>query len=322
MKNLKLATLKLTLYCGLLFFSTLCADDPYAPIAVYSEIKDICHPTLDDYRRVQHYLTYGERSIIQRLDDYVSNARNFKIIGDTSDELPQSGSIAVNCDDSDRENCFIIYSSFNKNYPRGLKRLVEFLTKSDFKGHILYRLGGWPNVEEGDLALAHVPYAFKVCSFREAKRLGYKRAYWLDTAILPLVSLNTIFDMIKEKGYFVMANSHVIGPYMDVNAAAAFGVSMEQTHHIQSCCGGIFGVDFTNKKGAEIVDRWYKAAQNKVAFYSPRSDQNALSVILYQMGISDFVSLDRLAHNRNVINKDSLLLIEREFVNQLSGITK
>ncbi|WP_068471355.1 hypothetical protein [Candidatus Protochlamydia phocaeensis] len=306
-------------FCFLLLFSSfLAAEDALSPSDIYEEIADIYHPTLDDYRLIQNYLTNGYRPITARLRDYEPNARNFKIIGETEDELPSSGLIAVNSEESERENCLVAYSSFNKNYPRGLARLVNFVAKSDFKGHILYRLGGWPNVEGGSLVLAHVPYAFKVSFLKEAQRLGYKRAFWLDTAVLPYVSLNTIFKMIEEKGYFVLGNSHMIGPYMDPQAAAALGVTMEEANHIPSCSAGIFGVDFTSEIGAKIVDLWYNAALDPNAFFSPRSDQNALSVILYQLGISDFISIDRMAHNKNQINANTLIVIEREFVNELS----
>ena len=258
-----------------LLSSTSYAEDIYAPIPVYAHIKDINHPTLDDYRLIQSYLTHGERSIIKWLKDYEPNARNFKLIGNTEDELPVSGMIAVNCDENERENCLVVYSSFNKNYPKGLKRLIDFVSKSDFKGHILYQIGGWPNTEGGSLALAHVPYAFKSSFLKEAERRGYKRAFWLDTAILPIVSLNKIFDMIKEKGYFIMGNTHMIGPYMNDVAASAFGLTIADTNKIPSCSAGLTGIDFTNPKGKDILDAWYQAAHNKVAFFSPRSDQNA-----------------------------------------------
>lgn len=310
--------LHIVFFSHLLLASALNADDHYAPIPVYSQIKDILHPTDDDYRLIQDYLSNGERSIIKRLNDYEPNARNFKIIGEGQGQLPQFGSVAVNSNDTDRENCVIVYSSFNKNYPRGLKRLVKLLAASDFKGHVLWRLGGWPNAEGGSLPLAHVPYAFKVSFFKEAQRLGYKRAFWLDTSIVPHVSMNTIFDMIQEKGYFIMGNSHMIGPYMHGTAADAFGLTLEQTHSIPSCSAGITGIDFTNPMGLQILDAWHQAAHNAVAFFSPRSDQNALSMVLYKLGISDFIPISRLAHNKNEIKPDTLLRIEREFVNELS----
>lgn len=297
--------------------NTLYGEDIYRDIPVYQELSNLYNPTLDDLHKVQDYLTYGERSIIRYLQDYEPNARNFKIIGTSPEEQPFFGDIAVNCDDNERENCLVVYASFNKNYPRGLMRLINFVKNSDFRGHILYRIGGWPNAAEGSLALAHVPYAFKVSFLKEAQAKGFKRALWLDTSILPVVSLNTIFEMIQEAGYFSMGNSHNIGPYMTSPAIDAFGITFEEADKIPSCSAGITGLDFTTTIGKTILDRWYRAAENKVAFFSPRSDQNALSIILHSMGLK-LCPIERLAHNRSAINSETLLLIEREFVNELS----
>lgn len=301
----------------MLLSSPLCGDDHYADIPVYQELSSLTQPTLDDFYKIQEYLTYGERSIIRHLNDYEPNARNFKLIGTAPDEQPQYGDIAVNCDPSERENCIVVYASFNKNYPRGLKRLVEFVKNSDFRGHILYRLGGWPDVEGGSLDLAHVPYAFKVSFLKEAQAKGYKRAFWLDTAILPVVSLNALFEMIKKEGYFCMGNSHNIGPYMSEYALKAFNLTLEEANEIPSCSAGITGLDFTTEIGRTILEKWYAAAKNKVAFFSPRSDQNALSVILYSLNLP-LCPIKRLAHNRQEINEQTLLFIEREFVNEIS----
>lgn len=309
-------------YISIFFYliaACLVADDHYAPVEVYEQVSNLYNPTEEDYRLIQNYITHGERSIISRLQDYYPNARNFKIIGDTPEELPQQGLIAVNCDENQRENCVVLYASFNKNYPRGLKRLVNLIAQSDFKGHILYHLGGWPNVEGGSLRLAHVPYAFKVSALKEAEQLGFKRGFWLDTAIKPYVSLNAIFEIIEQKGYFIMGNSHMIGPYLHPDVANAFAIPFEETFQIPICSAGITGIDFTNKTGSQILHKWYQAACNPIAFFSPRSDQNALSIILYQMGLShQMVSIERLAHNPRQIRSDTLLLIEREYVNELS----
>jgi hypothetical protein len=282
-------------------------------IPIYKELSSITHPTIRDLGLVQHYLTYGERPLLKYLEDYQASARNFKLIGQLPNEFPQYGEIAVNCSPDDRENCVLIYSSFNKKYPKGLKRLVDVISKSDFKGHVLYRLGGWPDLETGSLVLAHVPYAFKVCFFREAQRKGYKRVFWMDTSLLPYVSLNKIFEMIQENGYFAMGNAHTVGPYMRHPAIDAFGIRLQQANHIPSCSAGIFGVDFTSQIGPKIIDAWYQAAQNEVAFFSPRSDQNALSIILYKLGLT-LCPISRLAHNPSEINSETLLLIQREYV--------
>ena len=47
--------------------------------------------------------------------------------------------------------------------------LVYLLSQSDYKSHILFQLGGWPNTEGGSLVLAHVPYVFKASILKEAQ---------------------------------------------------------------------------------------------------------------------------------------------------------
>lgn len=270
--------------------------------------------TEQDFKRVQKFLSRGKRPELKLLGDMEKRIRKFRIIGDKPDEMPEQGTVPVNCSADERENCLIVYASLNKGFPLGVKRLVNYVKNSDFKGHILYRIGGWPNVEEGDLKLAHVPYAFKPCFFREAKRLGYQRALWLDASILPRVSLNSIFDEIQRKGYFVMGGSGAIAPFMNEQAARDLNVTLDECSAIPSCSAGLFGVDFTNETASKSIDLWYQAAKAPYAFFSPRSDQNALSVILHHLGMRDFVSIETLAETHREIPKGALFIIDRGFV--------
>lgn len=290
-------------------------ETPKTSDELYSQIKDLNHPTTEDYLLIQNYLTNGTREEIRRLQDYNYEhvARTLKIFGSNPNEQLVKNTLYVNSSPEERENCVLVYATFNRNYPKGLERLVHHIANSDFKGHVLYQIGGWPNTEGGSLVLAHVPYAFKVSFFKEAERLGYKRAFWLDTAVVPLVSLNILFKEIEEKGYFIMGNTHFIEPYINESAANAFNLTRKQTKKIPSCSAGICGIDFTNPKGKEIIDRLYKAAFDKDAFFSSRSDQTALSIILYQMGIQDFVPISKLPHSVQEIKPDSLLLLDRGF---------
>lgn len=261
--------------------------------AIYQHIQDIYHPTLQDYYLIQDYLTHGKREGLELLEDTERLQRTMKIIGTEPHEIPQSGVISVNSSLEERENCLVLYASFNLHYPEGLKRLIELVKHSDFVGHIIYHIGGWPDLEGGSLTLAHVPFAFKICCIKEAQRLGYKRVLWLDTSIVPRVSLNSIFERIEKKGYFTVGNYHSVGQYCNAQAAAYFNFTPQETARIQSVQAGFLGVNFTHENGKNIVDSLYRAAQDKHAFYSARSDQNALSLILRQLNLSDFPDMGR-----------------------------
>ncbi len=285
------------------------------PGSFYGQIGDICHPSFNDYRILQNYLMNGTRENLDRLGNMVYGIRQMKLIGNPPNELPHSGSINVNCPKDSRENCILIYSTFNRNFPNALKRLLKLIVESDYKGHVLYRLGGWPNEAGGSLVLSHVPYGFKCSFFKEAERMGFKRVLWLDSAVVPVASLNDIFAMIEDKGYFVMGNSHMIGPYMNPITAVYFGLTMEQTQQIPSCSAGLFGVDLTQKVGKNLLNDWYHAAHDKDAFFSLRSDQNALSMLLSQYGLTDLTPLDRMPHAEmgDEIKPDSLFYLDRLF---------
>lgn len=137
---------------------------------------------------------------MDRLNDYKNRVRPFKIIGKSKKEHPIKDLVSVNCQDDQRKNWIILYTSFNKSYPEGLTRLINTIKNSDYHGHIIYYFGGWPNALGGDLVLAHVTYAFKVSSFKEAHRPGFKKSMFLDSAIMPVITLNRVFEVIESKG--------------------------------------------------------------------------------------------------------------------------
>ncbi|MBS0605550.1 MAG: glycosyltransferase family 2 protein [Verrucomicrobia bacterium] len=290
-------------------------ETPYG--LIYQQIQDICHPTLEDYRLVHNYLFYGIRPNLERISSlYYWGQRTIRIIGDDPGQIPMSGVVHINSSGEEKENCIILYSTYNRNYPRALARLLNCIAQSDFKGDVLYRIGGWPDEAGGSLLLSHVPYAFKPCFFKEARRLGYKRILWLDTAVIPVASLNEIFAMIEDKGYFVMGNAHMVGPFMNPQAAVYFGLTKEDTCKIPSCSSGLFGVDLSHKIGRDLLENWYRAAQDPDAFFTERPDQNALSILLYQSNISDFIDIRRMPHAEinEQIQPDSLFYLDRFFV--------
>jgi len=289
-------------------------ENEHSSKKVYAQIKDIYNPTIQDYYLIQDYLAKGEREGLEKLNYTARRQRNCKIIGNSPDLMPESGMIAVNTDVDDRENCLVLYASFNLHYPAGLKRLIQLVKESDFKGHILYHMGGWPDLEGGSLTLAHVPFAFKPCCFKEAKKLGFKRALWLDTSVIPLVSLNTIFAMIEEKGYFSIKNCHQVGPYCNSKTAAYFGLTHKQTYKIVSCQAGFLGVDFTTDQGNKIIDLWYQAAKDTHAFYSARSDQTALSLVLHQCNLTCLPDCTVNTHSPRRRTPSTLFVVDRRFV--------
>ena len=283
--------------------------------ALYDNVQDIKHPTVEEYKYVQDYI-HGRRDVDETIAyaNYIWIYNNFKMVGEKPEEIPETGICHVN---GGGDNCVILYASYNMAYIRGLRWLVDYIQNSDYQGDILYKIGGWPDLEGGSFVLAHVPYAFKVCFFKEAQSLGYKRVLWLDTSIIPLISLNDAFQWIEENETLIVGNDHAVGPYFtNRKSAAYFGLTAEDTFTIPSCSSGIFGVDLSTPKGRELIDWWYRAAQDPHAFYNPRPDQSVLSLILFKMGIGNWIDYHQIPHRDEDIKPDSLFLVDKDYVHK------
>jgi hypothetical protein len=284
---------------------------------IYRQIKDIFHPILKDFQLINSYLLSGERIHLDRLADIRMSQAGVRILSENPSEQPESGLLHVNTTGEKKENCILLYSTFNRNYPKGVKRQLSYIADSDFQGDVLYRIGGWPDEAGGSLVLAHVPYAFKASFFKEAERRGYKRILWMDSSVLPAVSLNQIFRLIEEKGYLVMGNApFMTGPFMNPQAAAFFGITHEETHQIPCCSAAVLGLDLTKKRSKDLLDHWYRAAQDPDAFFSARADQNALSILLYQYQIFDLIDIHRMPHPEfnHQVDENSLFTLDRLFI--------
>jgi len=267
---------------------------------------------LDEWKKIQHHI--DERKVPDELGDYKEGYASFKVIGTGPKELPQFERLYLKGGASERENCIILYASYNLNYPQGIQRLVKTISDSDYKGHVYYRIGGWPNTANGGLDSIDIPYGFKLCAFKEVQKLGYKRVLWMDASIIPVAKLNSIFsNMIKKQGYFVQANTHTVGKYMNEKCANAFGLTKKDTDAMLSCSSAVIGIDFENEKGKEFFEAWDKISQNPDASLSGRPDQNLISILLHQLGMTNFAPARTLVAPRKV-KWDTLFVIDRGFV--------
>lgn len=272
----------------------LIANFLFANPDVYHSISDIKHPSWFDYRRIEKFLKKGKRPELKlmgeaiepggALFDYNCRARRFRMVGDWPWKGPQFEIVPFNCSMNDKKICILTYASYNQNYPLGIEKIKEKLKAIGFKGHFVYRIGGWPDLKNGSLKLAHVPYAFKPCFLKEIDELGYELVLWLDASIRPMKNLDLVFRQIEEKGYFFYPSGHTLAPYCNREVMEAMGEAVQNAKEIESVAAGIFGLNLKTTKGRELMNRWYAAAQDEVPFFSSRPDQNSLSILVNQLG--------------------------------------
>ncbi len=280
--------------------------------ALYESIEDIYHPTLDEYKRIDDFLHNGSRPYLRWLNifnepDYKETcrydlrAKNMSIYPKYRSDLLLQKEV-YKTDENDKDFCIVTYASISNDNQRReqIERLKKKLTKVGFVGHLLYRNGGWPDVEGGSLKLIHVPYAFKVCMIKEARALGYKKILWLDTSIVPMNNLNKIKKYIENTGYFF---THLKGlnlyRYTSSKLTDYYDLSDDDNKvNIKPIAGGIVGINFNSETGRYLFDAWYDSAIALDPWLTSRPDQNVLAVLAFLMDLEPTDTLSNVSFEK------------------------
>lgn len=213
---------------------------------------------------------------------------------DTEDNMPIYETVYINNNPDKKDKCVLCYASYpmpgslDRNYPKGIKLMIEALKASNFDGHFIYRIGGWPNVQKGRLKYADVPYAFKPFFLEEARDLGYKKVLMLDASSMPVRSLDPIFHFIEKHGcaFFIYGKMNNQSIPDKAYILRSLGITKKNIQY-QQIGGQLIGFDFSNKKASQLFDRWVNAAEKKVPFLSPEPAQFSLALLIYEFNLQN-----------------------------------
>ena len=251
-------------------FSKPYLDDELA--VLWASISDIDQPSTEDHVSIDRYLESGKRPYLKPLYDSLAQfdltvrpsyerrlrlIRNFRLLGPNG-EHPIFEKYCLQTRDDDLNRCILIYGSQNGIYPKKTRLLLEELKQCGYRGHILVRIGGFPNTANGGLKICHVPYSFKAAFLKEAQLLGYKNVLWLDTAIHPLTDLDSLFKEIESKGIFLLE----IGTLLDnapshlTSAAETLHLNPQLYSKIKHLSSGIIGLNFSKETPISLLNLW------------------------------------------------------------------
>jgi hypothetical protein len=245
-------------------------------------ISDITNPTIQEYQTIDLYLR-EERHFLDELKSYdaerLSHFLEFQLLGKNG-EMPVIEKHSFNITENSKNRCLILFASRNGNYERRARELLKEIEHSGYSGHVLLRIGGFPNTERGGLKLCHIPYAFKISMFREAQALGYHEVVWLDLNLHPLTNLEMIFSEVKRNGYFLLKISSFQENLTkhQIKAAESIGASLALYPYINHISSVLLGIDMTHETAPELLELWEIYTQNTRASATYHPDDLCLSV--------------------------------------------
>ncbi len=271
-----------------------------------AEIEDLLmvlsnpsNPSLEDYRKIEHYFEYGERPYLammkknthvseREFDFRISQLRNFKLVGPNG-EMPILQLFASNVTEDTKDRCILIYGSYNPHYPGRVLRLAEELKECGYSGYIMLRIGGIPDLSHGGARLCMIPYTWRVHLFKEAVRQGFTKILYLDASLHPLTDLAAAFDVIDDYGLFsCTTGGWPCDEFADY--IRYVGIPVERRYEIPWIYGHTMGLNFTNEKICQLFQRWDQE-MHRIENFCSMGDDVIFTCLAWDLGFRPFFSL-------------------------------
>lgn len=145
------------------------------------------------------------------------------------------------------------------------------------------------------------PYAFKAHALKAAVDAGATLLLWADASILPIRSLEPLWEKIEREGAWISRNGWFNAEWTCDAAYADLGVTREENWTIPHVVATTFGLNIEHPTGRVIFDEYLRLAQTN-AFKGPwrnqngeassdprvlghRHDQSCLSLLAHRYGV-------------------------------------
>jgi hypothetical protein len=147
------------------------------------------------------------------------------------------------------------------------------------------------------------PYAFKVHAIRHAMEEGFTRVIWMDSSVIPVRPLYSLWERLLRRGWWISANPPWnCGEWTCDSALGPLVLSRENAFSIPQVMGTAFGLDFRDTLAYNFFLRLIHYAADGRAFRGPwnnldgvasgdprvkghRHDQTVMSVLAWRMGM-------------------------------------
>ena len=270
-----------------------------------ASLSDPYHPSLEDYRKIEHYFQYGERPYIETIrrtahvegDDFdfrVHQLRNFKLVGPNG-EMPIMELHSIKVREETKNRCILIYASYNSHYPQRALRLLRDLKECGYSGHVMLRIGGFPNICNDGIKLCALPFMFRIAFFREALKMGFTQILYLDGALHPLDDLSEVFDAMDNYGFF---SCHMSGGWFTPDRfhtqAKFYDLPAEVRSSIPFIQGYATGLNFTDKKICQLFEVWSQDMQRVDEFC--QGDDVVFAIHIWKRGFPLYFPFETTVH--------------------------
>lgn len=195
------------------------------------------------------------------------------------------------------KHCIVNFSDWA--FLKGQERLVQSLKDFNYQGDVIL-FNSFEQV--GSKVHLEVPYQFKVYAIEKARQMGYDVVLYCDASLYAIKDVMPVINHVIEKGYLMEFCGFSAGQFSTDLCLNEFNLTRDEAMNIPLHSAGFTGINFQNPIASEFFDKWFKSAQEEIAFKGAwnnsekqcsqderclghRHDQTTASIIAHQLGM-------------------------------------
>jgi hypothetical protein len=264
------------------------------------DIEDKEQYTYQDYLDIQKKLS--EKNLDKFLDDLYPN-KPIKIPKDVIEKRCKRGITQkmINLSDEtvpkikvhkigsggDGKSCFVCFTTLFDIRCDLSGDIVKSLENVGYNGHFLLLNGGFPNPTGKEMKYIGVPYSFKIFMMLEAKKLGFEKVIWIDSACYASNNVDYLFDYLSHNdALFAFFNPNHFEPDSVMNNSYAKTVGLlsslvgRDIRNDMTINSIVFGLNFNSKNILDFVNEYYEMVKIGLPFLTYFPEEMVFTAIL------------------------------------------
>jgi hypothetical protein len=172
-------------------------------------------------------------------------------------------------------------NQYNSRYIAS-QSIKQSLENCGYNGYFYLFNGGFPNPTGKEMKYIGVPYCFKIFMMLEAKKKGFERIIWIDSACITLNNPNILFQRLEEDN--VLFRHYTYNNNYD---AMIFNQTIEllnditniDIHNADYLITIVFGLNVESEPIKKIIEEYYQMVELGLPFLSIFPEEIVLSAI-------------------------------------------
>ena len=186
----------------------------------------------------------------------------------------------------DHNCCFVCSTPLSNNREEKSKTIRESLENVGFNGHFYLFNGDFPTPRGGEMKYAAVPYCFKIFMMLEAKKLGFNKVIWLDSACYAVNNVDRLFDILEHDDA-IFRQFWPYTPGFLTYENTVFKETIQTLDKITNgnlvtsinVCSIVFGMNFGSDKINQFVEEYYDMVKLGTPFLSYYPEEVVITAI-------------------------------------------